>query len=155
MSARTGRRIHLSLLAVWVVVGLPVSYVLRDSVPERRARRFPTVRYFEVRSMDDPGYKDAPLNLMLTPLDKPERGFKSPVPAAKKAWNMWQGKVVRTGQTQGLGGWYFWHSGRPAFQGAGWYPHLSKHSTLTNYALATGLVVKGVDGRYYPNVTSL
>lgn len=33
MSPRSGRRVHLSLLIVWVVVGLPVSYLLRSSVP--------------------------------------------------------------------------------------------------------------------------
>lgn len=33
MSPRTGRRVHLTLLIAWVVVGLPVSYLLRNSVP--------------------------------------------------------------------------------------------------------------------------
>jgi predicted alpha/beta hydrolase len=33
MSSRTGRRIHLALLVVWTVVGIPVSYWLRQSVP--------------------------------------------------------------------------------------------------------------------------
>jgi len=32
MSAATGRKIHLSLMFFWVVVGLPVSYFLRDSI---------------------------------------------------------------------------------------------------------------------------
>lgn len=32
MSPRTGRRIHFALLAGWVVIGLPVSYVLRHSL---------------------------------------------------------------------------------------------------------------------------
>jgi hypothetical protein len=32
VSPRTGRRIHLVMLALWLVVGLPVSYMLRDSV---------------------------------------------------------------------------------------------------------------------------
>jgi hypothetical protein len=32
MSPRAGRRIHLVMLALWVAVGLPVSYLLRDSV---------------------------------------------------------------------------------------------------------------------------
>jgi hypothetical protein len=32
VSPRTGRRIHLTLLIVWVVVGLPVSYLLRQSI---------------------------------------------------------------------------------------------------------------------------
>jgi len=33
MSSRTGRRFHFWLLAAWVVIGLPVSFVLRQSVP--------------------------------------------------------------------------------------------------------------------------
>lgn len=33
MTPETGRRIHLGLLIVWTVVGLPVSFVLRESVP--------------------------------------------------------------------------------------------------------------------------
>lgn len=32
MSPQAGRRIHLAMLVLWVVVGLPVSYVLRDSI---------------------------------------------------------------------------------------------------------------------------
>lgn len=33
MSPQRGRRIHLAAMAIWIVVGLPVSYVLRQSVP--------------------------------------------------------------------------------------------------------------------------
>jgi hypothetical protein len=33
VTPKSGRRIHLGLLALWVVVGLPVSWVLRQSVP--------------------------------------------------------------------------------------------------------------------------
>lgn len=33
MSAATGRKVHLSLLALWTVAGIPVSFVLRESVP--------------------------------------------------------------------------------------------------------------------------
>lgn len=32
MSPKTGRRIHLGLMILWVVVGLPVSYMLRESI---------------------------------------------------------------------------------------------------------------------------
>jgi hypothetical protein len=32
VSPQTGRRVHLSLLIGWLVVGLPVSFVLRDSI---------------------------------------------------------------------------------------------------------------------------
>ena len=33
MSAKTGRRIHLALLILWVVPGIPVSWYLKESVP--------------------------------------------------------------------------------------------------------------------------
>lgn len=33
MTPETGRRIHLTLMIVWIVVGLPLSFVLRQSVP--------------------------------------------------------------------------------------------------------------------------
>jgi len=33
MSPRTGRRLHLGLMIVWLVAGLPVSFWLRESVP--------------------------------------------------------------------------------------------------------------------------
>jgi hypothetical protein len=32
MSPQTGRRIHLTLLILWTVVGIPVSYYLRNSI---------------------------------------------------------------------------------------------------------------------------
>jgi hypothetical protein len=32
MSAQTGRRVHLALLTLWVLVGIPVSYALRTSI---------------------------------------------------------------------------------------------------------------------------
>lgn len=32
MTPRTGRRIHLVLMVVWVVVGIPVSYLLRNTL---------------------------------------------------------------------------------------------------------------------------
>ncbi len=32
MSPAAGRRVHLVLMVVWVVVGLPVSYWLRESI---------------------------------------------------------------------------------------------------------------------------
>ena len=32
MSPSTGRRIHLACLLLWLVVGIPVSIVLRDSI---------------------------------------------------------------------------------------------------------------------------
>lgn len=33
MSAGAGRRVHLSLMALWVFIGIPVSFLLRQSVP--------------------------------------------------------------------------------------------------------------------------
>lgn len=33
MSSRTGRRIHFTLMLLWLMPGLPISYVLRESVP--------------------------------------------------------------------------------------------------------------------------
>jgi hypothetical protein len=33
LSPKAGRRIHLTLMLAWLVVGLPVSYVLRESLP--------------------------------------------------------------------------------------------------------------------------
>lgn len=32
MTAETGKKIHLALLTLWVVPGLPVSYLLRNSI---------------------------------------------------------------------------------------------------------------------------
>lgn len=32
MSPKTGRRIHLVMLVAWLVIGLPVSYLLRQSI---------------------------------------------------------------------------------------------------------------------------
>jgi hypothetical protein len=33
MTAQRGRRIHLMLMLLWIVPGLPISYYLRQSVP--------------------------------------------------------------------------------------------------------------------------
>lgn len=33
MSPQSGRRIHMTLMVIWIVVGLPVSFYLRESVP--------------------------------------------------------------------------------------------------------------------------
>jgi hypothetical protein len=32
MSPKAGRTVHLALLFIWVFIGLPVSYVLRESI---------------------------------------------------------------------------------------------------------------------------
>lgn len=111
-----------------------------------RAWRFPHVQYFEVRSMDDLGYRDAPTSLSHgEPLD-PSLGFSNYRDAARRAWRMWQGDKTPTGATQGTGGWFYWHNGRTAAQGM---------SDLESLARRRGLVVQGVDGRYYPKVSAL
>ncbi len=33
ISSKTGRRIHLTLMGIWIVPGLPISWYLRESVP--------------------------------------------------------------------------------------------------------------------------
>ncbi len=33
LSPKAGRRIHLSLFFIWIVVGLPLSWYLKESVP--------------------------------------------------------------------------------------------------------------------------
>jgi hypothetical protein len=33
MSPETGRKIHLTLMVLWVVPGLPISWYLKESVP--------------------------------------------------------------------------------------------------------------------------
>ena len=112
----------------------------------RRDRRFPTVRFFEVRSMDDPGYADAPVSFGHgMPVEK-SRGFKNARDAARRAWKLWQGEKTRTGQPQGDGGWFFWHSGRAVCQGL---------DDLAVFCQGRGLVELGVDGRYYPMVSKL
>lgn len=123
---------------------------------QRRAGLFPHVKHFEVRDTTDPKYAGARTFLgAFEPMDEKRRGFSSPVAAAKLAWRLWQGETTRTGKAQGHGGWFYWQNGRTAFHGANYYPHLSTHSTLTNYAVAKGLVVQGVDGRWYPHVPLL
>jgi hypothetical protein len=32
MTAKTGRKVHLTLMCIWVVIGIPVSYYLRYSI---------------------------------------------------------------------------------------------------------------------------
>ena len=113
----------------------------------RRERRFPHVRFFEVRSMDDPGYAGIPVSSQHgEPLDKPRRGFRSFRVAAHTAFLEWQGTETRDGKQQGRGGWFYWHNGRTAAQGL---------YGLEALARARGLVIKGVDGRYYPLIREL
>jgi hypothetical protein len=33
MSPKLGRRVHLTFLFIWIFIGLPVSFILRESVP--------------------------------------------------------------------------------------------------------------------------
>jgi hypothetical protein len=108
--------------------------------------RFPHVKFFEVRSTDDPGYADAPVSLLHSePLPR-SRGFRNYRDAARRAWRMWQGDRTPHGSPQGTGGWFYWGNGRTAAQGLGDLERLCRNR---------GLVVQGVDGRYYPAVTNL
>lgn len=112
----------------------------------RRSRQFPTVKFFEVRSMDDPAYKDSPVSLGHgTPVEV-SRGFGNVRDAARRAWLLWQGQPRKWGVEQGSGGWFFWHNGRTAARGL---------DELTDLAKARGLVEQGVDGRWYPMVSKL
>lgn len=108
--------------------------------------RFPDVRYFEVRRTDDPRYADAPVSLgHSTPYMK-SRGYSKVEGAARRAWLLWQGETSRDGLRQGSGGWFRWHNGRSAAQGL---------DELAKLAKSRGLVVQGVDGRWYPAVSEL
>lgn len=108
---------------------------------ERRDRKFPDVRHFCVRSMDDPGWNTAKVSLGHSTPYEPSRGFKNVEDAARKAWKMWQGSKTNMGHEQGFGGWFYWHNGRPVCQGL---------KDLAKVCKSRGLVVQGVDGRWYP-----
>jgi hypothetical protein len=136
-----GKRVRVTDPAAWD----RAQFEWRTLDDQRRARRFPTVKFFEVRSMDDPGYKDAPVSLGHgTPVD-PSRGFKRVEDAARRAWLLWQG-TPRTGAVQGSGGWFYWHNGSTAAQGL---------ADLANVARRLALVEQGADGRWYAMVSEL
>jgi hypothetical protein len=112
---------------------------------DRLAGLHPDVRHFEVRDTDDPGYAAAKVSFgHAAPLLR-SKGFKHFKDAARKAFLLWQGKP-RNGREQGVGGWFYWHNGRPAAQGL---------DELAKLARQHALVVEGVDGRYYPAVSEL
>lgn len=104
----------------------------------RRGKRYAEVRFFEVRSMDDPKYKDLPIGHVRQ--TKKGRGFTYAEDAAKKAWKAWQGNETPHGTTQGTGGWFYWHNGRTAAQGA---------ASLADICIRRGLIVEGADGRWH------
>lgn len=136
-----GERVRVSDPADWSATTADWSRL--DTL--RRQRRFPTVKFFEVRSMDDPGYRDAPVSLGHGTPVEPSRGFKRVEDASRRAWSLWQGSP-RTGARQGEGGWFYWHNGRAAAQGL---------YGLAELARLRGLVEMGVDGRWYPMVSRL
>lgn len=119
---------------------------------ERRRGRYPHVKHFEVRSMDDPAYADAPVHF-LSPVI-PGRGTKHDYVAAKVAWKRLHGETVRDRsrvafgdrlywsreKAQGVGGWFFYRDGRTAAQGNGGIARLARRMNL---------IVLGVDGRWY------
>lgn len=111
----------------------------------RRSRRFPTVRHFEVRSLYDPRYADAPVRV-IDPLDAPSRGYRNVEDASRRAWRAWQGDTTPYGTTQGADGWFYWHNGRTAAQGL---------RGLARLCRSRGLVALGVDGRWHSTVTTL
>jgi hypothetical protein len=113
---------------------------------QRRARQFPHVKFFEVRSMDDPKYMDAPVSLRHCEPVPASRGFKHAEDAARRAWRMWQGEQTPHGRTQGTGGWFYYHSGRTAAQGM---------DGLLALCERRGLICQGTDGRYYSMVSNL
>jgi len=113
----------------------------------RREGRYPHVRHFEVRSLDDPKYAELSLDPFLLDMElTPRKGFSTYQKAAHAAWIEWQGKTTRDGKQQGRGGWFYWHSGRTAAQGLYGLEHIARQR---------GMVATGVDGRFYPLVTSL
>ncbi len=125
----------------------------------RREGYFPHVKFFEVRSMDDPGYKDAPVSFAHGRRAVSGRGFTNAQSAAKRAWKLFapeftdKGRVAkrydrflgntasdRTKSTdQGRGGWFYYPNGETAAQGG---------ADLFKLAHRKGLVAKGVEGKY-------
>lgn len=107
----------------------------------RHAGRFPHVRHFEVRSIADPAYADAPRSSRhAQAVEAGRRGFKGYDTALVVAWKRTQGELTPHGTTQGTGGWFYWANGRTAAQG---------RSDLARHRVARELVVEGVDGRFY------
>lgn len=122
----------------------------------RRAGYLPHVRFFEVRSTDDPRYADLTTNMKLLACVLTTRGFKNEKDAAHAAWKHAMGDRFhvrpryrgdryadapgqKTG-VQGRGGWFYYPNGVTAAQGK---------DDLVRVAKARGLYAKGCDGRFY------
>jgi len=132
--------------------------VWRQMDDRRRDRskpgQYPDVRHFEVRSAADPNYAHLPFSLTHVDPLLPSRGFAKVADAARRAWKLWQGETTPYGTSQGTGGWFYCHNGRPAAQGLGG-DRADNRGTLVGLCLNRGLVRKGVDGRWYPAVSEL
>jgi hypothetical protein len=115
---------------------------------------FPHVKHFEVRSLDDPKYADAPEGaISFVPVLPRQRGYADEVytpgrrtltrtgeeKAARAAW-----KLYVPGTEQGRGGWFYHRNGQPAAQGL---------HDLARVCRTRKLIVTGADGRAY--VTAL
>lgn len=115
----------------------------------RRAGYLPHVRFFEVRSTDDPKYADLPVNFTMLRCTLGGRGYKNEQKAAREAWRHAMGDRfhdrgrdaagVRTG-VQGRGGWFYYPNGTTAAQGL---------YGLVRVARQRNLMVRGCDGRFY------
>jgi hypothetical protein len=127
----------------------------------RRAGEFPHVKFFVVRSVDDPQWnsasgpkwKDADRSVVAFIGVQPgQRGFRDDSEtnrtyarsgaekAARKAWKLWQGDKTPHNTTQGTGGWFYWRNGRTAAQGT---------RDLVRLALKHRMIVEGADKRWY------
>lgn len=110
----------------------------------RRNGYLPHVRHFEVRSLADPKYRDAPLSLLHAHLTTGGRGFKTEMNAARAAWKRFAPTFRDDGvevAEQGRGGWFYWPNGRTAAQGL--------KSLTAHVVRPRGMVVQGGDGRWY------
>lgn len=123
--------------------------------------RFPHVRFFTVRSTDDPAWSDAPLSTLHSrPVVKGSRGFGDSTgtgrgsqyrgidKAARAAWKLFTGGKYTLHSAsgkpwkyeQGRGGWFYWPNGRIAAQGL---------RDLANVCERRSMIVEGQDGRWY------
>lgn len=121
---------------------------------DRRAGRYPHIRYFEVRSMGDPGYRDLPVMCLGVVKVLPGSRGTTLGRAARRAWRLWQGDLTPHGSTQGTGGWFYYRNGRTAAQGVGdGYRQPDGtyrcRGTLAELCERRGLIVQGQDGKWY------
>ena len=92
----------------------------------RRDGRAPHVSFFEVRSLDEPGVEELPVDARPFLTVTTPRGFKSQEDAARVAWK--QRYPLRY---QGQGGWFYFGNGKTAAQGlASLAPLAAKHTLI-------------------------